>query len=231
MRTPAASDVEIDPSNPDVLYASCGNPAKGRGKIRTFNGTNGGFSNRPTVARRGIQLTDGLPADLAQINVAIAPSNPRRLYATVGPRPKLGIYRSDDAGENWSQITADPRPGRIGGGDLPVPKVDPKNPNIVYCASTVTCFLMTAARPGQVFRGAPGGDDYQNLWINPNDPNTILLVSDQGAIVTVNGGATWSSWYNQPTAQLYHVIADNPFPYEFAPGSRRVVRCVSRPRQ
>jgi photosystem II stability/assembly factor-like uncharacterized protein len=63
------------------------------------------------------------------------------------------------------------------------------------------------------FRGAPGGDDYQNLWINPNDPNVLLLVSDQGALVTVNGGATWSSWYNQPTAQFYHVITDNRFPY------------------
>ena len=62
-------------------------------------------------------------------------------------------------------------------------------------------------------RGAPGGDDYQNMWINPGDPNTILLVSDQGAIITVNGGETWSSWYNQPTAQIYHVIADNQFPY------------------
>ena len=70
------------------------------------------------------------------------------------------------------------------------------------------------------FRGAPGGDDYQNLWINPNNGNIILLVSDQGAIVTVNGGETWSSWYNQPTAQLYHVSADNGFPYRVCGGQQ-----------
>ena len=74
------------------------------------------------------------------------------------------------------------------------------------------------------FRGAPGGDDYQNLWINPNNGNIILIVSDQGAIITVNGGASWSSWYNQPTAQLYHAIADNHSPITSARDSRRAVR-------
>ena len=92
------------------------------------------------------------------------------------------------------------------------------------------CDRPTAARPGSGFRGAPGGDDYQNLWINPNNGNTILLVSDQGAIVTVNGGASWSSWYNQPTAQLYHAIADNSFPIAFARDSRRAVRSAFRRR-
>src|SRR5207344_2437626 len=70
------------------------------------------------------------------------------------------------------------------------------------------------------FKGAPGGDDYQNLWVNPNDPEIILLVSDQGAVVTLNGGASWSSWYNQPTAQLYHVNADNDFPYRVCSGQQ-----------
>ena len=69
-------------------------------------------------------------------------------------------------------------------------------------------------------RGAPGGDDYQNIWINPNNPNIMLIVSDQGAIVTVNGGETWSSWYNQPTAQMYHVAADNAFPYRVCGGQQ-----------
>ncbi len=76
-------------------------------------------------------------------------------------------------------------------------------------------------------RGAPGGDDYQNIWINPNDRNMILLVSDQGAIVTVNGGQTWSSWYNQPTAQLYHVAPTTPSRTGCAAGSRRAAPCAS----
>jgi len=217
------SGVEIDPSNPDVVYASLWEAREGPwedGNI--FNGTNGGLFKSTDGGETWHPLTAGLPKDLAQINVAIARSSPRRLYATVGSSSgKLGVYRSDDAGENWSQITDDPRPsGRIGGGDLSVPKVDPKNPDIVYCASTVTMRSTDGGKTWSGFRGAPGGDDYQNLWINPNDPNTILLVSDQGALVTVNGGATWSSWYNQPTAQLYHVAVTNTFPYKVCAGQQ-----------
>ncbi len=119
------------------------------------------------------------------------------------------------------KITDDPRPsGRIGGGDLAIPRVDSKNADIVYSASTVTMRSTDGGKTWSGFRGAPGGDDYQNLWINPNDPNIILLVSDQGAIVTVNGGASWSSWYNQPTAQLYHAIVTNTFPYKVCGGQQ-----------
>ena len=92
-------------------------------------------------------------------------------------------------------------------------KVDPRNPDIVYSTSTVTLKSTDGAKTWEALKGAPGGDDYQNIWINPTNPDTILLTSDQGAVVTVNGGKTWSSWYNQPTAQFYHVITDNRFPY------------------
>jgi photosystem II stability/assembly factor-like uncharacterized protein len=155
-----------------------------------------------------------LPEDLVQAYVAIAPSNPQRLYSCLAVTRGTHIYRSDDAGEHWTQITTDARPAlRIGGGDLAVPKVDPKNPDVVYTTSIVTWRSTDGGKTWTGIRGAPGGDDYQNIWINPDNPNTILLVSDQGAIITVNGGETWSSWYNQPTAQLYHVITDNEFPY------------------
>ncbi len=211
-----ASDVQFDPSNPDVVYASMWEAREGPWEDNnTFNGTNGGLFKSTDGGKTWNPLTNGLPKDLSQIYVSIAPSEPKRLFATVGMSSgKLGMYRSDDGGENWAQITTDPRPsGRIGGGDLAVPKVDPKNPDIVYTASTVTMRSTDGGKTWSGFRGAPGGDDYQNLWINPNNGNVILLVSDQGAIVTVNGGATWSSWYNQPTAQLYHVTTDNSFPY------------------
>jgi photosystem II stability/assembly factor-like uncharacterized protein len=126
----------------------------------------------------------------------------------------VGIYRSDDAGENWRRSTTDARPAnRIGGGDLPVPRVDPKNADTVYSASIVTWRSTDGGQTWTGIKGAPGGDDYQNIWINPDNPDIILLVGDQGALVSVNRGATWSSWYNQPTAQLYHAVADNAFPY------------------
>jgi photosystem II stability/assembly factor-like uncharacterized protein len=218
-----ASDVEIDPSNPDVIYASMWEAREGPWEDgNKVDGTGGGLFKSTDGGAHWRQLGSGLPKDLSQLYVAIAPANSNRLYATVASASgALGVYRSDDAGENWSKITDDPRPsGRIGGGDLSVPRVDTKNADIVYCASTVTMRSTDGGKTWSGFRGAPGGDDYQNLWINPNDPNIILLVSDQGALVTVNGGASWSSWYNQPTAQIYHVSVTNNFPYRVCGGQQ-----------
>jgi photosystem II stability/assembly factor-like uncharacterized protein len=218
-----ASDVEIDPSNPDVIYASMWEAREGPWEDgNKVDGTGGGLFKSTDGGSTWHQLSNGLPKDLAQLYVAIAASDSKRLYATVASASgSLGVYRSDDAGENWSKATDDPRPsGRIGGGDLSVPRVDSKNPDVVYCASTVTMKSTDGGKTWFGFRGAPGGDDYQNLWINPNDPNTILLVSDQGALVTVNGGASWSSWYNQPTAQIYHVSVRPTFPYSVCGGQQ-----------
>jgi photosystem II stability/assembly factor-like uncharacterized protein len=218
-----ASDVELDPTNPDVIYASMWEVREGPWEDgNEVNGTSGGLFKSTDGGDNWRQLSNGLPKDLSQIYIAIAPSDSKRLYATIGSASgALGVYRSDDAGENWTKITDDPRPsGRIGGGDLPVPRVDSKNPDVVYSASTVTLKSIDGGKTWFGFRGAPGGDDYQNLWINPNDPNIILLVSDQGALVTVNGGASWSSWYNQPTAQIYHVSVTADFPYKVCGGQQ-----------
>ncbi len=218
-----ASDVEIDPSNPDVVYASMWEVREGPWEDgNEVNGTGGGLFKSTDGGNTWHPLTNGLPKDLSQIYVAVAPSDPHRLYATLGMTSgTLAVYRSDDAGENWLKVTDDPRPsGRIGGGDLPIPRVDSKNADIVYSASTVTMKSTDGGKTWFGFRGAPGGDDYQNLWINPNDPKIILLVSDQGALVTVNGGASWSSWYNQPTAQIYHVSVDPTFPYRVCGGQQ-----------
>jgi photosystem II stability/assembly factor-like uncharacterized protein len=218
-----ASNIEIDPSNPDVMYVSMWEAREGPWEDGNLvNGTGGSLSKSTDGGNTWHPLTNGLPKDLSQINVAIAPTDSRRLYATIAMASGgLAFYRSDDAGESWSKTTEDPRPsGRIGGGDLAVPRVDSKNPDIVYSASTVTMKSIDGGKTWSGFRGAPGGDDYQNLWINPNDPNIILLVSDQGALVTVNGGASWSSWYNQPTAQIYHVSVTPTFPYRVCGGQQ-----------
>lgn len=215
-------DVEIDASKPEVVYATLWEVRLGPWEdANQYSGTGGGLFKSTDGGKNWQQLSNGWPKGVIQAHVTIAPSQPSRLFATVasprgetGQGSEVGVYRSDDAGASWQRITTDPRPaGRIGGGDLSEPKVDPKNPDIVYVASTVTMKSVDGGKTWSSFHGAPGGDDYQNLWINPNNPDTILLVSDQGAQVTVNGGKTWSSWYNQPTAQLYHVIANNSFPY------------------
>src|SRR5207253_8231049 len=92
--------------------------------------------------------------------------------------------------------------------------------DVVYSTGIVTVRSADGGKTWTGIRGAPVGDDYQNLWINPDNPNIILLVSDQGAIVSVNGGHTWSSWYNQPTAQLFHVSVTNAFPYKVCGGQQ-----------
>ncbi|HKW88066.1 MAG TPA: hypothetical protein VJN21_04855 [Candidatus Acidoferrales bacterium] len=223
------SDVELDPSNADIVYASLWQAQQGPWENSEWSGTSGGLFKSIDGGNTWRQLSNGLPEGVEQIDVAIAPSNSSRIYATVAVSNGIGIYRSDDAGQSWAKITADRRPAnRIGGGDLPVPKVDPKNPDIVYVTSTVTWKSIDVGTTWTGLRGAPGGDDYQNIWINPNNSEIILLGSDQGAIITVNGGETWSSWYNQPTAQVYHVNTDNDFPYRVCSGQQESgSACVS----
>jgi photosystem II stability/assembly factor-like uncharacterized protein len=216
-----ASDVQIDPSNPAIVYGALWESREGPWENGVFNGDNGGIFKSADGGKNWRQLTKGLPANIVQANLSIAPSSPKTLFAAVRTKTIAKLYRSEDGGETWNGTTEDPRPGLgIGGGDLPVVRFDPKNPQIVYSASVV-CWKSTDGGKGwEGWRGAPGGDDYQNVWINPNNPDIILLGSDQGAIVTVNGGVTWSSWYNQSTAQLYHVSADNAFPYRLYSGQQ-----------
>ncbi len=224
------SAVAIDPAHPEVVYAGLWQSRLGPWEDKNeFNGSGGGLFKSSDGGNTWKHITAGLPSDLGQINIAIAPSNPRRLYATTATTEPseyssaagLGVYRSEDAGETWIRISSDPRPAlRIGGGDLAVVRVDPKNPEVAYSASLVTMKSSDGGRSWQPLRGAPGGDDYQNLWINPNDPRIIALVSDQGAVITLNGGETWSSWFNQPTAQLYHVSVTPTFPYGVCSGQQ-----------
>ena len=222
------SFVDIDPKNPDTVYACMWEERQGPWENGAFPGTGGGIFKSTDGGANWTQLKNGLP-DVVQANLAIAPSNPNRIYATVAGMQSIGVYRSEDAGASWTKITDDQRPaGRIGGGDLSVPRVDPKNPDVVYITSTVSWKSVDGGKTWNALRGAPGGDDYQNIWINPNDPNIILIGSDQGTVVSVNGGETWSDWYNQPTAQMYHVAADNAFPYRLCSGQQESgSACVS----
>ena len=224
------SDVEIDPANPNVVYASMWQARLGPSEDdNEYEGTGGGLFKSSDGGSTWKKLTKGLPENLVQINLAIALSQPERLYATLSTTEPsgyasgagLGYFRSDDAGESWYRVTTDPRPSmKIGGGDLPITRVDPRNADVVYSTGIVTVRSTDGGKTWTSIRGAPGGDDYQNLWINPENPQIILLVSDQGAIITVNGGGSWSSWYNQPTAQLYHAITTNTFPYKVCGGQQ-----------
>ena len=224
------SDVVLDPKDPRIVYAALWEDTLGPWEDgNQYSGTGGGLFKSTDGGDTWKQLTTGLPDGLEQINVAVAASSPNRLYATLQVKGAGGyatphglyVYRSDDGGESWVKITDDPRPAmKIGGGDLSVPVVDPKDPDTVYVTSIVTCRSTDGGKTWISLRGAPGGDDYQNMWINPLNPEILALVSDQGAVITVNGGESWSSWYNQPTAQLYHVAATDTFPYLVCAGQQ-----------
>ncbi len=217
-----ASDLEFDPKNPDIVYACLWEQRQGPWENGAWAGTTGGIFKSIDGGTTWRQLSKGLPAEgIVQADIAVAPSDGNRIYATVANPQSVRIYRSDDAGDSWTQITTDNRPaGRIGGGDLPVPAVDPRNADTVIIASTVSYRSTDGGKTWIALRGAPGGDDYQRPWISPVDSKIIAMASDQGAIISVNGGDSWSSWYNQPTSQMYHVNADNAFPYRVCGGQQ-----------
>ncbi len=229
-----AIDVALDPRNPQIVYATLWATRRPPWSVYApsympgsglFKSTDGGET--------WVKLSNGLPNDpfVGKIGIAVAPSNPDRLWAVVddvgsGVAPRLGgggrgtaqantgggVYISDDAGATWRLVNREQRlwgRGWYFGGIT----VDPKNPDKAYIMNTATYVTTDAGRTFTPIKGAPGGDDYHQLWVNPNDPNRMVLSSDQGTVVSVDGGKTWSTWYNQPTAQIYHVAADNRFPY------------------
>lgn len=217
-----AIQVTIDPKNPNIIYADLWAGRQGPWENGAWNGPESGLFKSTDGGDTWVKLEKGLPTTaqgLGRIGFCIAPSDPNRLYATVDAGEKPGIYRSDDAGASWQLIQSDPRYwGR--GADFAEVKVDPTNKDIVYSANVVTWKSIDGGMNWTAFRGAPGGDDYHRIWINPNNNKIILFASDQGAIITVNGGETFSSWYNQPTAQFYHVSTDNAFPYNVYGGQQ-----------
>ncbi len=233
----SANEVHIDPSNPDTVYAALWVQQQSYVESGAFGGTGGGLFKSTDGGTTWKQLTDGLP-DIIQTNFAVAPSNSKVLYATVagqtaggGGRGSVGLYKSIDGGDHWfltvrgldgsGTRAPDTRPlGRIGGGDLPTLTVDPKNADVVYSCSVVFWRSEDGGLTWTAVRGAPGGDDYQRAWINPINTDIIVVVTDQGAVVSANRGDSWSNWYTQPTAAMYHASTDNAFPYRVCGGQQ-----------
>ncbi|HXM92905.1 MAG TPA: glycoside hydrolase [Candidatus Dormibacteraeota bacterium] len=212
------ADLAFNPGNSQIIYATLWAARVAPWEIRSgesFITAGSGIFKSVDSGNTWLSLNKGLPAaedQIGRIGIAISHSQPNRIYATVEAKKNAGIYRSDDAGESWKLVNSDHRIGGRGPGAMGI-AVAPDNPDVIYVANTTTWKSTDGGKTFVGFKGAPGGDDYQRIWISTENPQTIALSSDQGAIVSVNGGATWSSWYNQPTAQFYHVTTDNRFPY------------------
>ena len=209
-----AIDLAFDPANSKTILAALWQtrrppwnvypPSNGPGS-GLYRSDDGGDTWKPVIG-------SGLPSEkLGRIGIAFAPSDPRRVYAVVDAK-EGGLYASEDGGGSWKRTSTDKRIWERGwyfGGVT----VDPKDLDVVYVCD-VSMYRSTDG--GKTFvpvKGAPGGDDYHSLWIDPGDSRRMIVASDQGAVVSVDGAKTWSSWYNQPTAQLYHVATDGRFPY------------------
>jgi len=209
-----AIDLALDPRDSRTVYAALWQTRRPPWEVYPPSyGTGSGLYKSTDGGDTWQQLAGhGLPSDgLGRMGIAIAPAMPDRIYLLVDAK-EGGVYRSDDAGANWQRTDSEHRIwGRgwyFGGITL-----DPKNPAVVYVCNTSTYRSTDGGKSFDAIRGAPGGDDYHSLWICPGDPARMILSSDQGVVISVDGARTWTSWYNQPTAQFYHVITDTHFPY------------------
>lgn len=211
-----AIDLAFDPDNSRTVYASLWNARRvAWNAYPPFTGPGGGLYKSTDGGETWKQITgNGFPSGkVGRIGIDV-PSSQRgkRVYALVDAADESGLYVSDDAGQNWTRVSVEPRILSRGWyfGEV---RSDPRNPDVVYVSNVSLYKSHDGGKTFKAIRGAPGGDDYHSLWIDPENPQRMISGVDQGTLVTVNGGQTWSSWYNQPTAQFYHVAVDNQFPY------------------
>ncbi len=214
--TVGAVDLAFAAENPKIGFAALWqhftNPGHERGAIESA-----GFAGIYKTADGGdtwTQVTDGLPSGrLGRIGVAVSPDG-RKAFAIVagaGRGSGGGLFRSDDGGAHWARSTEDSR--IQGSGYFSRVFLDPRNSDVVYVAQTSLYRSEDGGRTFDSYKGAPGGDDNHALWIDPTDSNRMIMASDQGATISMDGGKSWSSWYNQPTGQIYHLSTDNRYPY------------------
>lgn len=210
-----AIDLAMDPSNASIIYAAMWHTRRAPWSVYPPAEGDGNALYKSTDAGKTWSMLGGhgFPAKVGRIGIAVSPARPERVYACVDASTKEGgIYRSDDGGASWIHTDGEPRVWGRGWYFAGV-TADPKDADTVYVMNTSAYRSTDGGKTFKAFKGAPGGDDYHTLWIDPNDSDRMILGCDQGVVVSVDHGRTWSTWYNQPTGQFYHVVTDERFPY------------------
>jgi len=218
------ADLAICAGNPNVLFATTWHTHRPPwSTYAPIDGPGGGLYRSEDAGKTWARLEgSGLPTgDWGRAGVDLA-ADGRRVYALIQapiqnsiqatPSKTSGLYRSDDGGNTWTLANNDSRLTSRAWYFSGV-TIDPQNPDVVYMPNVALYRTEDGGKTISIVRGAPGGDDYHQLWIDPKNSSSLAIATDQGTSISLDRGQTWSSWYNQPTAQLYHVTTDNQFPY------------------
>ena len=210
-----AADLAMAPDQPNILLAAMWNAHRPPwSTYAPIGGPGSGLSLSKDGGRLWTSLAGhGLPdGDWGRVAVAIASgTHGQRMYALIDAK-QAGLYRSDDGGTTWTCMNSDERLTSRQWYFASL-TVDPSNPDVVYVPNVALYRSKDGGKTFSILRGAPGGDDYHEIWVSPKDSSRMVLGTDQGTTISVDDGATWSSWYNQPTGQFYHVVTDDASPY------------------
>jgi photosystem II stability/assembly factor-like uncharacterized protein len=208
------ADIAIATSRPQILFAATWNahrppwstyaPLEGPGNA-LYRSTDAG-ADWTQISGHGLPETKW-----GRTGIAVS-ADGRRVYATIDCPGHSGLYRSDDGGDTWSLMSADPRLTSRAWYFSSL-AIDPTNPDVLYIPNIALYGTEDGGKTIEIVRGAPGGDDYHQVWVDPKNPSHLIIGVDQGASISLDRGRTWTTWYNQPTAQLYHVTTDHSFPY------------------
>jgi photosystem II stability/assembly factor-like uncharacterized protein len=214
--TSGANDLSMDPANPRILYASFWDHQRVPWQVRS-GGPGSGIWKSTDGGDTWTRLTEGLPKLMGKIGVAVSPANPDRVFAIIEAEPRGGLYRSDDAGKTW-RLMSEHRDIQSRSWYYMKIAADPQNADVVYVMNAP---ILKSIDGGRTFTNFPAThSDNHGFWINPKDPRILANANDGGASISVDGGRSWSSQDNQPTAQFYHVLVDDVYPYRLYSGQQ-----------